>query len=126
MLSFIFSNLFNLLGIGGLMLVLILIFFTDPFEAPSLVLYLFYLGLFFAIFGIYFLFEYNLRKRLFKLQTPSSHFKKALVDSFLLAISCCLLLFLQMIRVLELWDALLLIITLFLLKLYFSSRKTKK
>jgi len=122
MISFILTNLFSLLGIGGVVLLIFLVFFINPYESSPLFLYLFYFGVFASIFSIYFGIEFNLRKRFIKLQTELFHLKKALISSFLLAIGICVLLFLQMIRVLTIWDATLLLITVILLQLYFNAR----
>ena len=125
MISFIFANFLNLLGLGGLVVMLFLVFFTDPFESSKITIYLFYLSLFVGIFGIYSLFEFNIRKRFFKLHSDASHLRESILNALLLASTVSLLLFLQMIRVLRAWDAILLILCIFLLKLYLSVRKSK-
>lgn len=100
-----------------------IIFNVNPFESPFWMIILFYLGLFlfwaslFAIIGFYLKVWATNREVIF------AHLIPTLRQSILISLIIVGLIFLQQMRVLNWWVALLLMLSVFMIELFFRAKK---
>lgn len=99
------------------------IHFVDPESTGLASKFLFYLSLFFASSGIFNLILLRLRRKSLNAESAFSSISLSFRQGILLALFMVILLILQSFRMLIWWDALLVFGGIFLIELYFVSRK---
>ena len=117
--------LFGLYSIGFLSAALIafIIFNTNPFVAPFWMLGLFYLGIFLLISSILAIIGYYLKVWATNREIIFSHLIPTLRQAIFIGIGISGLLFFQQIRVLNWWIGILFCFSLFMVELFFRSKK---
>lgn len=103
---------------------ILIIFKTSP-EWGEKIIILFYLSLFLSSWGILTIFIFYLRLKLSRNELIYSHFPTAVRQSFLLTLIIITLLIAQSFRVLSLLLAILIIIIISSLELFFRTKKSK-
>jgi len=109
-------TLFSLIALG------IIIIYVNPQSSGLLGIFLFYLVIFFALSGIFNLFLIFVRKKFLGNKTTATNVGLSFRQGILLAILCLILLILQSYRILIWWDALFVVVGIFLIELFFLSR----
>ncbi len=99
------------------------IFYVNPKSAGIFGIILFYLILFFVLSGIFNLSLLFMRKKLLGKEMMAINVGLSFRQGILLAFFCLIILVLQSYRILIWWDALLVLGGVFLMELYFLSKK---
>src|SRR6185436_14939849 len=97
----------------------------DPFASTNIALVLFFISLFFALASFITVIGYYLRVVFNKNEIYYSHLLVSLREGILFALFVCLALGFQIMRVLTWWNLLLLFFAVFLLEVYFISRRSQ-
>lgn len=94
----------------------------DPFKAPAWAFIFFFTSLFLALTATATLINFYLRVYLLKRETIYTNLGIAFRQGLFLSMTICSLLGMQALRVLTWWDAVLLILSILLLELYFGAK----
>lgn len=115
---------FSILLTGALSLTAFLIIINrlDPIEDQSLSLPLFFISLFLSLTSFLTLLGYFLRVALFRYELFLNHFNISLRQGFILSLTICGMIGLQILRTLSWWSAILLILLSLFIELYFVAR----
>lgn len=108
-----------LLASGSLFLVISKL---DPFVDKNLAVPLFFITLYLAVSSFFTLIGYISRMSFFRHELFLNHFNISLRQGFILGLSMCGLIGLQMLRTLTWWNALILIFMSLFLELYFVAK----
>jgi len=117
----LFSSMLIALG-----LFIFLLFSVDPYQADILQKSLFFASIFIILLGSITLINFYLKVSLSNREVIFSQLKPAFRQGFLIAAGAVFLLFLQTIRVLSVWEAIILVVALILIELYFRRESSKK
>lgn len=103
----------------------VVLFKLDPYNHVGLSMFFFFITLFIALSGTFTVFGFYFRIWLFKNEIFYKHINIALRQGFFLSLIAIFSLVFQLMRVLNWWSGLLLIVIAVLLEFYFSSRDSE-
>jgi len=102
---------------------ILLIFNVNPYVAPTWIIATFYLTLFCFLVGVFSIIGFYIKVWASNREVIFSHLVPTLRQSALISLLITSLIFLQQVKALSWWVAILLIVSVIMLELFFRSRK---
>lgn len=106
-------------------LVAFIIINVNPFESPFWMLLIFYAAVFLLVTSFFSLLGFYLKVRVSNREVIFAHLMPTLRQSMIVALAVTGLLFFQQIRVLNWWVAILFVLAVAMLELFFRAKKVK-
>lgn len=106
-------------------LVAFIIINVNPFESPFWMLLIFYAAVFLLVTSFFSLLGFYLKVRVSNREVIFAHLLPTLRQSMIIALAVTGLLFFQQIRVLNWWVAILFVLAVAMLELFFRAKKVK-